>query len=210
MSQNSPQRRALTRMPTAGARSWSGYTSCADGGWIMPCMKGVRTAPPACEAVSLTGSRDGLGAAESGDPCRQSRTSILPVMGLLSPARAVQRTMTNFLPIRKTLRLLLYSNTYWQIHTTTTRADAAGAPRTVPYPSVFSSSSGVRLGWPFGMKPTPIAAANSARQSRAAQIDLDRPAAPRPVLRQLLHKPYRSENSHPVCLRRYTGEPRGA
>jgi hypothetical protein len=186
MSQKTPQRRALTRIPAAGARSWSGYIPCVDGGWIMPCMKGARTAPPACEAVFLTGSRDGLGTAESGDPCRQSRTSILPVIGLLSPAR-VRRMMTNFLPIAEdapiaTLFQYVLANSY-----DNNPPDTAEGASTVPYPAVFLIRQRGKTGCPPGMKPRQTGGEQRteppSRQGRAAQIDPNRLASPRPVSR---------------------------
>jgi hypothetical protein len=192
MSQKSPQRRALTRMPTAGARSWSGDISCADGGRIVPRMDGVKTAPPACKAVSLTASRDGLGAAESGNPCRQSRTSILPVMGLSSP-RARCAAHDDQLPSHSGRRFDCYSipiRLRKLIRRQSGQRRRARPDRSIPS-SITHPAAWVRLGWPLGMKPTPIrrrtAHRTLSRQSQAAQIDLDRPVAGPAGVAQLLH-----------------------
>ena len=101
MSQNSPQRRALTRMPTAGTRSWSGYTSCV-GRRLDHAVHERRQD----SAASLRGRvpdrvtrwvsawlNPATPVANHEHPSYQSWASY-------PPARAVPRTMTNFLPIR--------------------------------------------------------------------------------------------------------------
>jgi hypothetical protein len=185
-------------MPAAGARSWSRYISCADGGCIKPRMKGVGTAPPACEAVSLKGSRAGLGAAESDDPCR---ASILPVIGLLSP-RARCAAHDDQLPSHKgsahiaTLFQYVLANSYDSNPTGT-----AGGTRTVPYPAVlFIQPASVRLEWPVGMKPTPIRRRTANRRPAKAELPKSTRIGRhrRGLCRATAAIPCRSEE-HPVC-----------
>ena len=213
MSQKSPQMRALTRMPTAGARSWSGYISRADGGGT--AMKGARAAPPACEAVSMTGSHDGL-AGPSGDPCRQSRTSTPPVMGLSIPPRARGAAHDDQLPSRSGRRSDSYSipiRIGKFIRRQLTQHNRVRPDRSIlsriPHPA-----AGVRPEWRLGMKPTSI-----RRRTVHRTAVPPKPSCPkRPELAgiapacvaQLLHNPCRSEDFASGLPRRYTVPPSSA